>query len=344
MTTQNRIPLSGELSGWASLRAYVWAIVGLLLALVLGGRAITTVPPGHNAVATLFGKVQPAPYGEGFHVVNPLLSFTTFDLRQQTRTWEKVHVPSQDKLKTSMDVSLTFRVDGARSPEIMQDTGNVSDVIEKHVTPKVRSLLREAGKSVERSQDFYQEAVQQELQAYMEAGLSEYLAEKGVVVEAVLFRDITLPPVVQNAVVQTKERQEQLEREKAQLAIVEQQAQQQVKQAEAREMAAVSDAKRPSHPGRRRGLPHPRGRRGRGGREHGAGAFHHSGPRPLPRGAEVERLLSPHAALGRWRRSAAPPGADALREPGSGRAPGPDARRPWPRSSTSGATPSRGPA
>jgi regulator of protease activity HflC (stomatin/prohibitin superfamily) len=48
--------------------------------------------------------------------------------------------------------------------------------------------------------------------------------------------------VVTSAVIQTKERQEQLEREKAQLRIVEQQAQQQVKQAEAREQAAKSDA------------------------------------------------------------------------------------------------------
>ena len=57
-----------------------------------------------------------------------------------------------------------------------------------------------------------------------------------------LFRDITLPNVVTSAVIQTKERQEQLEREKAQLMIVEQQAQQQVKNAEAREMAAIADA------------------------------------------------------------------------------------------------------
>jgi len=51
-----------------------------------------------------------------------------------------------------------------------------------------------------------------------------------------------LPQVVTSAVIQTKERQEQLEREKAQLNIVEQQAQQQVKQAEAREKAAIADA------------------------------------------------------------------------------------------------------
>ena len=214
-----------------------------LLALSLGlANACTTVPPGHNKVGTLLGKVQPEPYAEGFHLVNPLLRFTAFDLRSQTHTWQQVQVPSQDKLKTSMDVSVTLRIDPARTPEILQETGHVQDVIDKHVTPKVRSLLREAGKSVPMSQDFFQEEVQQALQTYMEAGLQGFLKPKGVIVEAVLFRDITLPEVVHNAVVQTKERQEQLEREKAQLRIVEQQAQQVVKKAQAQEQAAIAEA------------------------------------------------------------------------------------------------------
>ena len=216
------------------------AIVAVILLIAMN--SYITVKAGHNKVATLFGNVQSAPYGEGFHIVNPLLDFTVFDLRQLTYTWDKVQVPSQDKLKTSMDISVTFRLDGVRTPRILQESGRLEDVVSKHVTPKVRSLLREAGKTVAQSQDFYLDSVQQHLQVYMEDGLRTYLEGKGVIVEAVLFRDITLPQVVTSAVIQTKERQEQLEREKAQLKIVEQQAQQQVKQAEAREQAAISDA------------------------------------------------------------------------------------------------------
>jgi regulator of protease activity HflC (stomatin/prohibitin superfamily) len=212
------------------------------IVLLVAMNSYITVRAGHNKVATLFGNVKAEAYGEGFHIVNPLLTFHVFDLRQLTYTWDKVQVPSQDKLKTSMDISVTFRIDGARTPKIFQETGNLDDVVAKHITPKVRSLLREAGKTVAQSQDFYLDAIQQELQAYMEDGLKAYLEPKGVIVEAVLFRDITLPQVVTSAVIQTKERQEQLEREKAQLKIVEQQAQQQVKQAEAREQAAKSDA------------------------------------------------------------------------------------------------------
>ncbi len=216
--------------------------IGTGLLLIVAMNCYTTVPAGHNKVATMFGEVQLEAYPEGLHIVNPLLNFVEFDLRAVTETWTQVQVPSQDKLKTSMDVSVTFHLDSTRTPIILKETGTLEDVIAKHVTPKVRSLLREAGKSVAQSQDFYLDRVQLELQTYVEEGLKDYLYPKGVIVDAVLFRDITLPAVVTSAVVQTKERQEQLEREKAQLQIVEQQAQQQVKQAEAREQAAIADA------------------------------------------------------------------------------------------------------
>ena len=129
-------------------------VVAVSLMIVIGMNCYTTVPAGHNKVATLFGEVQDDPLAEGLHIINPLLKFTSFDLRAVTETWQGVQVPSQDKLKTSMDVSVTFHLDGTRTPMILQETGTLIDVITKHVTPKVRSLLREAGKSVGKSQDF----------------------------------------------------------------------------------------------------------------------------------------------------------------------------------------------
>ena len=220
----------------------VISVVAVFFLIWVGMNSYTTVSPGHNKVATLFGEISGEPLDEGFHVVNPLLKFYTYDLRVHTETWEKVQVPSQDKLKTSMDISVTFRINPSHTPTMLQETGNLNELIVKLLTPKVRSLLREAGKTVAKSQDFYLDTTQRDMQAFMEDGLTEYMFNKGITVEAVLFRDITLPQVVTSAVIQTKERQEQLEREKAQLRIVEQQAQQQVKQAEAREQAAKSDA------------------------------------------------------------------------------------------------------
>jgi len=63
-------------------------VISVVFLLILAINSYTTVEAGHNKVATLFGKVQTEPYPEGLHIVNPLLNFIDFDLKQQTFTWE----------------------------------------------------------------------------------------------------------------------------------------------------------------------------------------------------------------------------------------------------------------
>lgn len=52
-------------------------VVIILAVLILAStRFFVSVPAGHVAVATLFGKVQEEPYEEGLHIpVNPLYEF-----------------------------------------------------------------------------------------------------------------------------------------------------------------------------------------------------------------------------------------------------------------------------
>jgi len=57
----------------------VLVIIGFLG--LFGTRFFVSVPAGHVAVATLFGKVQATPYEEGLNFpVNPLLDFVFFDI------------------------------------------------------------------------------------------------------------------------------------------------------------------------------------------------------------------------------------------------------------------------
>lgn len=221
---------------------WVSRVVTAIVVLILLFNCFTIVPAGHNKVGTLFGDVEPVPYAEGFNIVNPLVDFTEFDLRDINLTWKDISVPSQDKLKTSMDITLVFNAAPSKTPNMLKTVGDLQNAVDTYVTPKVRSLLREVGKSVAQSQDFFLEETQAEMQELMTTGLQDYLTPLGIQVKAVLFRDITLPTVVTQAVIQTKRRQEQLEQEKAQLEIVEQQAMQQVKQADAKALAAISEA------------------------------------------------------------------------------------------------------
>ena len=181
------------------------AVTALVL-LVLGLRIYVSVPAGHAAVATLFGDVRPEPYDQGLHLpVNPLYDWHRYDVRQKTHK-ETANVPSQDQLQTSVEVSVQYRLVQADTPRILQETGTAADVLAVHLVPKLRSLLREQGKTIRRAEDFFLETTQNLLQTSILEGLREYLRPKGVEVEAVLIRDISLPPFITRAIEAKKER------------------------------------------------------------------------------------------------------------------------------------------
>jgi len=220
------------------------AIVSVVLLVFVGLQFIKTVPVGHVAVATLFGKAVPDGFKEGFHFpVNPLYSWTMFDARQKTHK-EEANVPSQDQLQTKLEVSVQYRIDSQMASTILGDTGTAVAAVQVHLVPKLRSAVREQGKSIKRAEDFFKEETQNKLQDDLTDSLREYLAPKGIIVSAVLIRDITLPPFIVQAIEQKKEREQAVERERAELERVRTELQQEVARAEAGREAAEHAAAR----------------------------------------------------------------------------------------------------
>lgn len=193
------------------------AIAVVFAFIVFGSRFYQSVPVGHVAVATLFGEVQPIHFTEGLHVpVNPLFEWHLYDVRQKTHS-ETSNVPSQDQLQTKIDVSVQYRIIGSEAPSILKETGTIANVIAVHVVPQLRSQIREQGKTIKRAEDFFKEETQNTLQVALLSGLRDYLGSKGVEVEAVLIRDITLPPFITKAIEGKKEREQEVEKQKAEL-------------------------------------------------------------------------------------------------------------------------------
>tara|TARA_R110002096_G_scaffold128768_1_gene277092 strand:- start:11967 stop:12839 length:873 start_codon:yes stop_codon:yes gene_type:complete len=219
-------------------------VVGAVVLILIGTQFVKTIPPGRVGVATLFGNVVAEGYTQGIHIpVNPLYRWTMYDARQKTHL-ETANVPSQDQLQTKLDVSVQYRIDGLMAPDILEQTGDEVAAVRVHLVPKLRSLLREQGKSIVRAEDFFKEETQEILQTALTDGLKEYLEPKGIIVSAVLIRDITLPPFIVEAIEQKKEREQAVERERAELERVRTELQQQVARAEAGREAAVQEAER----------------------------------------------------------------------------------------------------
>ena len=230
----------GEMNKIAKYFSYACLVLAFLVAV---SSVLITVPAGHVKVATLFGKVQNKTYIEGLHVVNPLLDFTTFDLRQKTHK-ETAGIPAEDKLITTMDVSVQYRTIGSSAPDILRNTGTTEALIQVHMIPKLRSILREQGKGIAISQDFFKEAVQRQLQETLQLGLSEYLAPKGLQVETVLIRDVVLPEVIRVAITETKKREQEVLKQQAELERFATEQNQKVKQAESEFEAAKLEAQK----------------------------------------------------------------------------------------------------
>jgi len=227
-----------------SKQAVTATVFVILLAVVViaGSRFFVSVPAGHVAVATLFGDVRDEPYKEGLHIpVNPLYDFTFYDIREKELK-ETAGVPSQDQLTTTVDVSIKFRINGEDAPRILQETGTFEDAVRVQIQPKLRSVVREQGKSIARAEDFFLQETQENLQTAIYESMREYLSPRGITCLDILIRDISLPPFITRAIEKKKEREQEVEQQKAELERFRTEQQQKIAQAQAEREAAELEA------------------------------------------------------------------------------------------------------
>ncbi len=218
--------------------------IAALLVLMFGQRFLHSVPAGHVGVATLFGEVQETPYPEGLHIVNPFLSWVDLDARQDSLKIAQLEMPTRDQLLSKVDLSIQWRLDASRAPEIFRSTGDKQRIVQVHLIPKARSLVRELGTTIQRAEDLFKEETRDKLALEIQEELTAYVSDKGVLVDSVLLRNINLPSVLAEAIGRKKEREQEVERQRAELDRVKLEQEQQVAQAEASRRAAEEDAKR----------------------------------------------------------------------------------------------------
>lgn len=188
---------------WSGLKSRFLRIVIAVVVFILLMASTTSIPTGHVGVLTLFGRVTGDVLPEGIHLINPLKSVEKMTVQTQSRK-ESASVPSKEGLMLSLDTSLLFRLDRNKAAQVLQTIG--IDYAEKIVEPELRSAIRGATAS-HSSNDLYtngREIVQQQI----ETDLKTQLAPRGVIVEAVLLRDVQLPALLK-ASIEAKQQAEQ---------------------------------------------------------------------------------------------------------------------------------------
>ena len=184
-------------------------IAGVILLLV--GASVSmfkVIDAGQVGVKTLFGKVENDVLYSGLNVVNPLVEVTTFDTKTQNYTMSGIHdegtkagddairVLSSDGLEVTIDLSVLFKVRATEAPRILKEIGN--DYLDKIVRPISRTAIRDNA--------VYYEAValystkRQEFQDKIFKTINESFTKRGLVLEQLLVRNITLPESVKKSI------------------------------------------------------------------------------------------------------------------------------------------------
>ncbi|WP_158796900.1 prohibitin family protein [Pedobacter sp. L105] len=167
-----------------------------------------TIGAGQVGVKTLFGKVDDHVLYSGLNIVDPLVEITPFDVKTQNYTMSAVHdegsksgddairVLSADGLEVTIDLSVLFRVSPTQAPEILRQIGD--DYLDKIVRPVSRTAIRDNAVSYEAVALY--STKRQEFQDKIFQTINRSFAQRGLVLEQLLVRNITLPESVKKSI------------------------------------------------------------------------------------------------------------------------------------------------
>lgn len=179
------------------------SLIIFVILLILLWASVARVPTGHVGVLTLFGRVTGDVLPEGLHLVNPFKVNNTMSVRTQ-EVKETASVPSNEGLIITMDTSLLFHLDPDKAADVYRRLGpKYASVV---VEPNLRSAVREATAS--NSANALYTADREKVSAMIILQLKRDLEPRGMVVEAVLLRDIQLPAALKQSI-EAKQQAEQ---------------------------------------------------------------------------------------------------------------------------------------
>jgi regulator of protease activity HflC (stomatin/prohibitin superfamily) len=185
-----------------------WIVGGLLL-LFLVWNTVAVVPAGHIGVQVLFGKVAENTLPEGLHLINPLLNVRNMSVRTQ-EIKETARAPSQEGMTVDLDVSVLYRLNAAKAAQLYRSVG--PDYVQVVVEPQIRSVVRGVTASYEAKALYTSE--REEIATQMEKHIKPLLDPRGVTVEKILLRSVTLPQILSTAIEQKLEAEQKAEQMK----------------------------------------------------------------------------------------------------------------------------------
>ena len=170
--------------------------------------SIVQINAGQVGVKTLFGKVQTDIVTSGLNIVNPLVDVVRFDTKTQNYTMSGIHdegdgsgddairVLTEDGLEVVIDLSVLYRLVPSDAPKIVREIG--VDYRDKIVRPITRTRIRDNAVFYN-AIDLYSNK-RDEFQARIFKTIEVDFKTRGLVLEQLLVRNITLPETVKRSI------------------------------------------------------------------------------------------------------------------------------------------------
>ena len=186
------------------LIGFIVILLGVLTA------CIVQINAGEIGVQKLFGKIQNNVLTSGLHFINPLVTVEEIDIKTQNYTMSGMHDEGQktgddairvltaDGLEVTIDLSVLYRVIPDEAPKLLQQTG--IDYEDKIVRPVSRTRIRDNA--------VYYDAVslysskRDEFQQRIYKSIENDFNSRGLLLENLLVRNITLPESVRQTIEQ----------------------------------------------------------------------------------------------------------------------------------------------
>lgn len=184
-------------------------IAGIIL--ILAGAAFSSVyqiEPGQVGVQKLFGKVSNNTLESGLNIINPLVKVVTFEIRTQNYTMsgvndegdkasdDAIRVLSADGLEVVIDLTVLYKVIPMEAPRILRELG--TDYKNTIVRPLCRTKIRDNA--------VYYDAIalystkRDEFQDRIFKSIESDFLQRGLTLEQLLVRNITLPESVKTTI------------------------------------------------------------------------------------------------------------------------------------------------
>lgn len=182
--------------------AIVLALLGFLTS------CFKQIDAGFVGVKVLFGKVQSDVLESGLHVINPLLDIKSLDIRTQNYTMSGIHdegekagddairILTADGLEVTIDLTVLYKLVPSDAPKILNETGLDYNI--KIIRPITRTAIRDNA--------VYYDAValysskRDEFQNRIYKTIEKSFRDRGIILEQLLVRNITLPASVKASI------------------------------------------------------------------------------------------------------------------------------------------------